>query len=248
MRLSVRGVTVRFGPREVLSGIDFEVPSGGLEVILGGSGSGKSVLLRTMNGLEKPDSGEVTAGETSLAGLGAGALARIRLEVGYVFQYSALFDSLSVFENVAWAAREHRRLRGAELSAEAARCLERVGLGELVGAMERTAPATLSGGRRKRVALARALALSPRALLHDEPTSGLDPASSRAIGELIASLNRAEGLTTVVVTHDVELARRLGGRISLLAGGRFAFQGSAEQFDARRQDADIKRYLDGEAT
>ncbi|MBI3890000.1 MAG: ATP-binding cassette domain-containing protein [Candidatus Wallbacteria bacterium] len=245
MRIEVSGLVVRYGEQAVLDGVELSVPEGGLHVILGGSGTGKSVLLRCLNGLERPAAGSVRVGEREVTKLSAGELGELRLDVGYVFQYSALFDSMSVFDNVAWAAREHRGLRGEALREEAQRCLTRVGLEELVESMDRMAPSALSGGRRKRVALARAMAMAPRVLLHDEPTSGLDPASARAIGTLIADLNRAEGITTVVVTHDLDLAAKLAHRISLLARGRFVFEGNAGELRDRTGDADVRRYLEG---
>ncbi len=246
MKLEVEGLTVRFGPRVVLDRIDLAVPSGGLHVILGGSGVGKSRLLRCLNGLERPAAGTVRVGEREVTAMGERELEELRQDVGYVFQHSALFDSMSVFDNIAWAAREHRGLRGADLREEVVRCLARVGLQTFVESMERLAPAALSGGERKRVALARAMALAPRVLLHDEPTAGLDPASARLVGDLIGALNRDEGLTSVVVTHDLELAMRLAHRISLLASGRFVFEGTAGQLRERSAGGEVRRYLEGE--
>ena len=245
MKLSLQGVKKRYGSVAVLDGVDLEVPSGGLQVVLGASGAGKSVLLRCFNGLERPDEGTVLVGDRAVETMSEAELVELRLDVGYVFQYSALFDSLSVFENLAWAARAHRGLAGAELRAEAARCLRQVGLDDLVESMEQVAPATLSGGRRKRVAFARALAVAPVVLLHDEPTAGLDPASSRVIGRLIQELNSRAGITSVVVTHDVELALRLAHRIAILSGGRIVFQGTAGELEAGRESGAIRHYLEG---
>jgi phospholipid/cholesterol/gamma-HCH transport system ATP-binding protein len=231
----VAGLVRRYGDHTVLDGLDFEVRAGECFAILGRSGSGKSVTLRQLNGLETPDSGSVVFDGREITTLSEAELLPVRRRVAMLFQSGALFDSMSVFDNVAFPLREHTDLGGAALREKVA---EKLALVRLSG-IEETLPSELSGGMKKRVALARSLALDPEVVLFDEPTTGLDPVTSATIASLIAHAN-AMGVTCVVVTHDMSLARRVAGRVAFLNAGRFAFLGSWEEAeccaDQRFQD------------
>lgn len=214
-----------FGGRPVLRGVSFQVEQGETYTILGGSGSGKSVCLRHLIGLMRPDSGRVCLFGRDVSKLPEREFVEIRKDIGMVFQSAALFDSLSVFENIAYPLREHLRLSADDLADRVSRCLRGVGLDGIAEMM----PAELSGGMRKRVGVARAIALEPKVILYDEPTTGLDPANSRRIGELIRSLQRELGVTSVVVTHDMELCFSVSDRIALLRLGEIASEGTLAQ-------------------
>jgi len=211
-----------FGSKDVLRGLTFRVERGETVVVLGGSGSGKSVLLKHINGLLKPDSGAVVVLGRGVSHLNEPELIELRHRVAYIFQQSALFDSLSVGENVAYPLLEHGSLREDELDEKVASLLTRVGL----AGTERLQPAELSGGMRKRVAIARGLAVDPEVILYDEPTAGLDPLTGLAIVSLIREVTRESGATSLVVTHDLAVARELADRIAFLEEGRFSFLGS----------------------
>jgi phospholipid/cholesterol/gamma-HCH transport system ATP-binding protein len=219
------GVTKSFGPLRVLDDVSFEVPRGTALCILGRSGTGKSVLLKQLVGLIKPDSGRIFVEDEEITALPAHELARVRKRMGFLFQYSALFDSISVGENVAFPLRRHTRLSGAEVRDRVHDKLKRVGLEGIQDKM----PSEISGGMRKRVGLARALALEPPILLADEPSSGLDPVTSLEIDELLLDLKHTEGATMVVVTHNIPSARRIGDELALLDQGRILATGSAAE-------------------
>jgi len=238
--IELRGVHKAFHGPPVLRGIDLAIRAGETTTILGGSGSGKSVCLKHMIGLMRPDRGRVRVLGTDITELPEHALVPIRTAVSMIFQSAALFDSLSVYENVAYPLREHMRWPEARIAERVARSLEAVGLAGVEGRM----PAELSGGMRKRVGVARGIALEPRVILYDEPTTGLDPANQRRIGELIVSLQRELGVTSVVVTHELELCFAISDRVALLKGGRIAAQGSADEMGAS-QNADVRDFLDG---
>ncbi len=224
----IHGLTKSYGDRQVLAGIDFEVLRGECLVILGRSGSGKSVTLRQLNGLEQPDAGEVRFDGLLVTGLDERDLYPIRRRIGMLFQGGALFDSLDIFANVAFPLREHTRLSEEEIATTVRAKLALVGL----EGVEEKMPTDLSGGMKKRAALARSLALDPEAMLFDEPTTGLDPITSATIGRLIRSIQERLGVTSVVVTHDVALARRIGDRLAFLDDGRFVFLGDWQEADA----------------
>ncbi len=226
--ISARGLYKSFGGKPVLQGVDFDVYEGETLVILGGSGQGKSVILRHLNGLVAPDRGEVRIDGRSLSGLGENQLYDVRRKVAMVFQLGALFDSETVYGNISYPLREHAGLGEAAVAARVAELLAMV---DLEG-IERLYPAELSGGMKKRVALARAIALEPRAVLYDEPTTGLDPIVTMHINELIRSLQRRLGFTSVVVTHDLKSAFAVGDRFALLDQGRIRFSGTAEEVRA----------------
>ena len=224
----------------MLRGVSLAVPEGRTFTILGGSGSGKSVCLKHMTGLLKPDAGRVLALGRDITDLGERDLVALRRDVSMIFQSAALFDSLSVYENVAYGLREHRAWSEEQIAARVAACLEAVGL----PGTERMMPAELSGGMRKRVGVARGIALEPRVILYDEPTTGLDPANQRRIGELIRSLQERLRITSVVVTHELELCFSISDRVAFLRGGRIEAEGTAEEMQ-HSADAHVRAFLAG---
>ena len=215
-------VSKSFQGRSVLSDASLSVERGEAMVILGPSGTGKSVLLRHINGLTKPDSGEVRVCGENIVPLSERELVRVRLRVSMLFQGGALFDSMNVFENVAFPIREHTKSTEKEISDRVAEKLSMIGL----PGIQKKLPSELSGGMKKRVALARSIALDPEIILFDEPTTGLDPINSEKINELIADLNKRLKATFVVVTHDIVSAKAIADRIAFLHGGHFEFIGT----------------------
>jgi phospholipid/cholesterol/gamma-HCH transport system ATP-binding protein len=212
----VEGVSKAFGRKVVYRGLDLRVHRGETITVLGPSGTGKSVLLKLIIGLLKPDAGRILVDGVDVVPLGERALRDVRRKIGMLFQGGALFDSCSVGENVAYGLREHFNWERERVAARVAECLEWVGL----PSSERMRPADLSGGMKKRVALARAIAPGPEILLYDEPTTGLDPANTRRINELIVSMNRRLGVTSVVITHDVASAFAVSNRLGLVTDHR----------------------------
>jgi phospholipid/cholesterol/gamma-HCH transport system ATP-binding protein len=233
-----RDVQKRFRDKAVLMGVTFDVRKGETLVLLGGSGSGKSVLLKHLNGLLRADAGSVEVDGVAIDGLDEDELVPIRRRVSMLFQQSALFDSLTVGDNVAFPLREHRMHPEPEIPRRVADLLARVGLEKTEALM----PSELSGGMRKRAALARALAVEPRALLYDEPTTGLDPVVAAKINHLIRDLQRQLGLTSVVVTHDLSSAFLVADRIAFLYEGRIRFTGTPEEARASA-DPPLREFL-----
>jgi phospholipid/cholesterol/gamma-HCH transport system ATP-binding protein len=231
----------RFGRAEVLRGVSFRLDKGETLVIMGGSGSGKTVLLRTVAGLIRADGGGVRVFGIEITRLSEEELLPIRRRMGYVFQGAALFDSLSVYDNVAFPLREHTNA-AAEIRRRVVHVLSLVGLAEDVLPK---LPAELSGGMRKRVGIARALVTEPEMLLFDEPTAGLDPTNSRLVAELILKLKGGVCDTSIVVTHDVELARTVADRVAILMDGRFAILGSVDDV-MNSSDPAVQAFLAGE--
>jgi phospholipid/cholesterol/gamma-HCH transport system ATP-binding protein len=232
-----------FNTVPVLRGLDLEVPRGSTVTVMGGSGSGKTVLLRLTAGLIKPDRGRIRTLGIDIVPLREEALLPIRRQMGFVFQGAALFDSLTVYENVAYPLREHASLPEAEVADRVHRLLARVGLHDV----DEKLPAELSGGMRKRVGIARALVLGPELVLYDEPTAGLDPTNARLISELVETL-KAEGAseTAMVVTHDFEFARTVSDLIAVLIDGRIAEIGPAEKILHSAQP-EVQAFLGGQA-
>lgn len=213
-----------YGSKQVLRGANLKVFRGEVLVILGGSGSGKSVTLRHMLGLEAPDSGRVIVEEEDITDLPEEELYRVRKKFGMLFQGGALFDSMTVFENVAFPLREHTEMSEGEIQRAVREKLELV---SLPGA-EQLMPVDLSGGMRKRVGLARSIVLDPKMILYDEPTTGLDPITAQKINELIIDLQSKLNVTSVVVTHDIQSAFSVGDRIAFLNRGIFEWVGPIE--------------------
>jgi len=236
-------VRKRFDGKEVLRGVSLSVQRGETMVIMGGSGSGKTVTLRCMAGLIRPTSGQVLVFGERIDTLSEEALLPIRRRMGYVFQGAALFDSLTVHENVAYPLREHTSLGEAEIRERVLHFLSLVGLDDEV---LKLLPSELSGGMRKRVGIARALAQEPEMLLFDEPTAGLDPTNSRMVADLIVQLRGGVCDTAVGVTHDVELTKTVADRVAILIDGRFAALGPRDEVLASTEPA-VQAFLAGEA-
>jgi phospholipid/cholesterol/gamma-HCH transport system ATP-binding protein len=240
--IEFRKVFKRFGRQIVLNGVDLHVENGESLVIIGASGSGKSVMLKHMVGLLQPDSGQVWFDGQRIDNLSERKLADIRVQFGFLFQMGALFDSMNVEENVGFPLVEHTNKPREEVSRIVDHKLRMVGLPEVRKKM----PAELSGGQRKRVALARAIALEPRIIQYDEPTTGLDPIRSDVINELILKLQRELKVTSVVVTHDMQSAFKVGDRIVMLHEGSLIFDGTPDQI-RNSDNPTIRRFVLGEA-
>ena len=236
--ISLSDADLTLGGRRVLTGISFEVPAGETKVILGGSGSGKTTILRLILGLLRPDRGSVTVDGEVISQLPEHQLPRIRQKMAMVFQGAALFDSLSVRENVGYRLWEQGLMSDEAIELVVRQSLQFVGLEDSIDSM----PADLSGGMRKRVGIARALATGASIILYDEPTAGLDPINAYAICHLIMQL-KSKGVTQVVVTHDLDLAFHLADRIVMIQQGRIAFQGTPSELSGRNDPA-IRGFLD----
>ncbi|HEX2055632.1 MAG TPA: ATP-binding cassette domain-containing protein, partial [Nitrospiraceae bacterium] len=224
--------------RPILTGISFEVPAGETKVILGGSGSGKTTILRLILGLFRPDRGAVTVDGENISNLPEHQLPRVRQKMAMVFQGAALFDSLTVRENVGYRLWEQGLMSDESIEQIVRQSLQFVGLEESIDSM----PADLSGGMRKRVGIARALATGAAIILYDEPTAGLDPINAYAICHLIMRL-KSKGVTQVVVTHDLDLAFHVADRIVMIQQGRIVFQGAPGELSGRNDPA-IRGFLD----
>jgi phospholipid/cholesterol/gamma-HCH transport system ATP-binding protein len=228
--ITVKGLRKSFGEQVVLNGVNLQVAPGETLVILGRSGTGKSVFLKLLIGLQKPDSGSIEIEGTDITGLKLDALNEIRKKVGFLFQQAALYDSLSVEENVEFPLQRHRKMLPAEQKERARELLGRVGMENDLAKM----PSEISGGMQKRVGLARALALDPEILLFDEPTAGLDPITSREIEDLILKLQGERKMASVVVTHDLHGAKNISNRLALLHEGNILIEGSFEDLQKSR--------------
>ncbi|MGL5513808.1 MAG: ABC transporter ATP-binding protein [Sporomusa sp.] len=223
--INLVNVNMNFNSKQILKDINLTIEQGEIMVIIGPSGSGKSTLLRLIIGLLQPTAGEVWVGGREITGMSEDELNKIRLEMGMVFQYSALFDSMSVGENVAFGLRQHTSMSEAEILQTVARKLRMVGLRGQENAM----PNELSGGMKKRVSLARAIAINPRIVLYDEPTAGLDPIMSNTINRLIVSTRRLIDATSVVVTHDMSSAFGIADRIAMIYDGSIIEMGTPDK-------------------
>ncbi len=239
--VEVRGVAKSFGRKRVYQDVDLEVERGETLTILGPSGSGKSVLLKLLIGLIKPDRGAIFIDGIDIAPLDERELRQVRRKVGMLFQAAALFDSMPVGENVAYGLREHFDWPPERVRQRVAECLAWVGL----EGIEALAPSALSGGMQKRVGLARALAPGPELILYDEPTTGLDPANTRRIQDLIVSLKQRLGVTSIVITHDVTSALAVSDRLALVGNRRIALTVAVES--ARRAPPpELERFVQGQ--
>lgn len=229
-----------FDGNQVLQGLDLTIEAGEILTILGGSGTGKSVLLKLIIGLLKPDTGQILVEGEDIVPLQEEELLKVRRKVGMLFQGAALFDSLSVRENVAFPLREHTRMTEVEIRGRVEEVLALVGM----AGVEEKLPSELSGGMRKRVGLARAVALTPRIVLYDEPTTGLDPRNVDKINELITDLRAKLQVTSVVVTHDIQSALRISDRVALLSDGRVADTGTPAEI-AQAKHPVVQEFLAG---
>ncbi len=238
--VDIKDVYKSFGEKDVHMGVTLSIKRGENITVLGGSGSGKSVLLKEITGLLKPDSGEVLVEGESIGPMSEAELVNVRKKMGMLFQGAALFDSLSVYENIAYPLRENTDFPEDKIAEIVAKNLKNVGLPGIEDKM----PADLSGGMKKRVGLARALAMNPKILLYDEPTTGLDPPNISRINQLIRHMQKEFGITGVIITHDVESAFEVSDRIAFLHHGKIVFTGTVEE--ARNTDiAVLKDFIEG---
>jgi phospholipid/cholesterol/gamma-HCH transport system ATP-binding protein len=237
--IAVRNLRVNYGEREILHGIDFEVPAGDTMVILGGSGSGKSTLLRTLVGLEKPSGGEIWMRGKNFAAMSEAERDELRKKMGMSFQGGALFGSMTVGENVSLPLREHTQLDDSTIEIMVRLKLDQVGL----SGFEDYMPAQLSGGMKKRAAIARALAMDPEILFFDEPSAGLDPIIAAGIDELILKLKKAFRISIVVVTHELASAFLIADRMILLDKGVIVADGTTKELQASKQPR-VRQFLD----
>lgn len=240
--IELRNVVVAYESRVILDSINLTIDDGETLVILGGSGSGKSTLLRLLIGLQRPTSGQIIVDGTDITTLSEDEFNTVRRKMGMVFQYSALFDSMSVGENVAFGLRQHTDLGDDEIKRIVAERLDWVGL----KGYESYMPNELSGGMKKRVSLARAIALDPSLILYDEPSSGLDPISSGTISMLIKGMQQRLGCTSIVVTHDMQSAFYVADRIALLDKGKFVEISDTIDFK-NSTNKKVQQFIHGEA-
>ncbi len=240
--IELRGVKKRFGSQVILDGVDFDVREGETVALLGPSGTGKSVLLKTIIGLITPDAGQVIVDGKDVPLLKRDELSELRKTIGYVFQNGALFDSMNVFENVRLGIVDEKKFKDEAYAKErVTQCIKLVNLQPDVVLPK--FPSELSGGMRKRVGIARAIAGEPKYLLYDEPTSGLDPVNSDIIDALVQRLDQELGVTSVMVTHDVRGAFRVANRLALLSEGKVVMQGTPQEFLASEHPK-VKAFLE----
>ena len=241
--IQLRGVKKRFGELVVLDGVDLDIQRGETLVIIGRSGSGKSVLVKHLVGLIAPDAGSIVVDGVEVTGLKGKDLYAHRRRFGYLFQSAGLFDSLTVGQNVGLGLVENTKRPSAEIAAVVRERLEMVGLEEI----EDKWPAELSGGMRKRVGLARAIAMEPEVVIYDEPTTGLDPIMADVINNLIVDLKARLSITSVVVTHDMTSAYKIADRIAMLYEGRIIFTGDPDAV-RRTDDPYVRQFIEGRST
>ena len=231
-----------FGPKQVLNGFTLDVLEGETMVIIGYSGTGKSVAIKHIVGLLEPDSGEVIVDDLEVPRLPRRELYKLRARIGYVFQFAALFDSLTIGENVAMGLRKQGELDEGEISERVDQALDLVDLPGVQGKF----PAELSGGMRKRVGIARSIALRPKYMLYDEPTTGLDPVTSAVIDDLMVRMRDKLGVTSIVITHDMRSAYTVGTRIAMLYQGRVRQVGTVAEIQ-RTDDPVVRQFIEGRA-
>jgi phospholipid/cholesterol/gamma-HCH transport system ATP-binding protein len=240
--IEVVNLSKAFGPKVVLSNVNLKVEEGESLVVLGGSGTGKTVLLRNIMGLLTPDSGHVAVEGKIISQMKREELFEVRQKIGMCFQMAALFDSMTVFENVAFALRRHTDLKEAQVRSRVEECLQMVGM----KGTDKLKPAELSGGMKRRVGFARAIALKPKMLLFDEPTTGLDPVMTDVIGRVILDLKHELGVTTITITHDLKSAFEIADRIALLFRGECLAVQKPEDFRNNPHPV-IQQFLRGDA-
>ena len=237
-----------FGNKKVLCGVNLEIKDGETLVIIGGSGTGKSILLKNLVGLIRPDSGKIIIDDIDLTKTTKKNLREVQKKIGFVFQEAALFDSLTLEENVSFGMKNLTNLKEQEMKKRVSSCLNMVGLSSDI---EKLKPSALSGGMKKRVGLARAIAYQPKYIFYDEPTTGLDPIMSDVIGELIINLKKELKVSSIVVTHDMNSAYKIADRIIMLYLGKVIFEGSVEKLKQTianpksTNDKMLKQFVDG---
>ncbi len=241
--IQLKDVHKAFGPKRVLSGFTLDVPEGETTVIIGYSGTGKSVAIKHIVGLLEPDAGEVWVDGLNVPELPRRELYALRSKIGYVFQFAALFDSFSIGENVAMGLRKQGELDEREISDRVNEALDLV---DLPNVNDRF-PAELSGGMRKRVGIARAIALRPKYILYDEPTTGLDPVTSAVIDQLMVRMRKKLNVTGIVITHDMRSAYTVGTRIAMLYEGKVRWEGSVDEIQ-NTTDPIVKQFIEGRPT
>lgn len=238
----MQGVTRGFQGKLVLEDLDFTIERGETVVVIGRSGEGKSVLLKHIVRLLEPERGRIWVDGAEITAMGKSDLFALRKRFGMLFQGAALFDSMTICENVSLGLKEHSRMSPAEINARACECLAQVGLSDVGDKL----PSALSGGMKKRAGLARAIAMQPDYILYDEPTTGLDPITSDTINELIIKLQKELKVTSIVVTHDMASAFKIADRIAMLSGGRIIYSDTVENI--RRTDhLIVRQFIEGKA-
>jgi len=242
-KIRLEGVRKNFGDKKVLTGVSLDVNEGESVVIIGGSGTGKSVLIKCVLGIMLADSGTIEVDGVDVAGVSVQDRERINRKFGMLFQGSALFDSLPVWENVAFGLMQGLRMGRIEAKEQALESMAQVGLTAAVGELS---PAELSGGMQKRVGLARAIAGSPEIVFFDEPTTGLDPIMADVINDLIVTCVKDRGITALSITHDMSSARKIGDRIAMLYGGKLIWIGAAEDVDVSDNEY-VDQFVNGRA-
>jgi phospholipid/cholesterol/gamma-HCH transport system ATP-binding protein len=240
MSIEMVNVHKSFDDKQVLKGFSLTIPDGETVSVIGGSGSGKSVALKHIVGLLRPDEGDVWVDGENVSRLDQESVYEMRRNVGYVFQFAALFDSMTIAENVGMGLRRIEGMEDEEIDGRVRECL---GMVDLEGYEERY-PSELSGGQRKRVGFARAIATKPKYLLYDEPTTGLDPVTTSVIDKLILRMSDELGVTGVVVTHDMKSAFRISDRIAMLYDGRIRFEGTPDELQ-ETGDSVVKGFIEG---
>jgi len=241
-QIQVRGLNKTFGPQHVLRGVDLDIERGKINIVIGGSGQGKSVLMKHLMGLLKPDSGQILVDGEDIVPMNDLELGKLRRKFGMVFQYAALFDSQNVVENIAFPLIERYHLSREEIMTRVRDLLKRLDLAG-VGGIEQKFPAELSGGQRKRVGLARALIDRPKILLYDEPTTGLDPVATNNVDEMILQASRDFGVTSVVISHDMASTFRIADKISMLYDGKILITGTPAEL-MRSSHAPLREFID----
>jgi len=240
--IKVQNVHKSFGKQDVLNGIDLEIPKNSITCIMGSSGTGKSVFLKLLIGLLKPDSGKIEIEGEEITEFNEKEMNRIRMKFGMLFQDAALFDDMDVFENVAFPLREHTDLNDQEIAIKVEKKLLEVGLKEINHKM----PNELSGGMRKRVGLARALMLDPKIVLFDEPTTGLDPITTNQIGDLILNTHQRYPVTFLIISHDLSLTYKVADQVVMFDQGKVVEQGTTQEFK-RSTVPFVRKFLDAHA-
>ena len=237
-------ISKSFGDQKVLNELELHVPTGKITVIIGRSGEGKSVLMKHLIGLMHPDTGQVVVDGDDLAALDEVSMNEVRKKYGMLFQYAALFDSLLVKDNIAFPLKEHTDMTPDQIDERVRELIHQVGLKDIV---LNKYPSELSGGMRKRVGLARAIALKPKILLYDEPTTGLDPIMTDVIDHLILNTQKKLGITSVVISHDIRAVFAIADKIAMLHEGKIILEGTPDEFRNTNIEV-VKRFLEGKAS